>query len=234
MGHYWEKSILFLFLAGLSSFTLVNADDSNNTRNVCEIQERLTNLGFEIGSIDGVVGDKTRKAVGKFLGQVMTEERKYTQDEVLSFLRQAYRIDSNSTAANITQMATIRPKNGKIFYSTSKSSIAPIGIKTADQGYDYYVKLSDVDTGATVKTVYVRSGSSIQTKVPLGKNYLKYATGTQWVGKNCLFGMNTIFNKADSIFEFKRIGDQISGYTVELILQQDGNLSTKKITESEW
>ncbi len=68
----------------------------------------------------------------------------------------------------------------------------------------------------------------------LGKYLLKYATGEQWMGEKCLFGLSTRYNKADSEFKFEQIGNQFTGYTIELIVQQGGNLATKNLRPNEW
>ena len=127
-----------------------------------------------------------------------------------------------------------RPTNGQIFHSSDKEEVAPLEIITPSKGYDFFVKLSDINDETTIKTFYVREGSRVKTKVPLGSYYIKYATGKEWRSKNCLFGINTLYSKADKVFEFKKSGNRISGYSVELILQIEGNLSTSKISPDEW
>ncbi len=229
MGRFLIIITFFLLSAGISFIAHANSSEQENIRNVCEIQERLSLLGIDAGPIDGKVGKNTRQAVGAFLSTIKAIDKEYSGKEILLLLRGYEPTNSSQPKTSAT-----RPANGKIFFDSHGHSIAPLKIKTAKQGYDYYIKLSMVDTGATVKTVYVRSGSSIKTQMPLGNSHLKYATGTQWFGKNCLFGMSTLFNKADRVFKFERVGDRVNGYTVELILQQDGNLATKKIRPEEW
>ena len=127
-----------------------------------------------------------------------------------------------------------RPINVQVFHPSAKEEVAPLEIITPSKGYDFYVKVSNVNGVNTSKTFYVRGGSRVETKVPLGSFNIKYATGKEWKSENCLFGMNTLYSKAEKVFEFKKIGTQLSGYSVELILQIDGNLSTSRISPEDW
>jgi hypothetical protein len=74
----------------------------------------------------------------------------------------------------------------------------------------------------------------METKVPLGRFILKYATGDAWCGENDLFGNQTQFNKANADLRFARQefydGYTLIGHTVELILQINGNLKTSRIS----
>ena len=80
--------------------------------------------------------------------------------------------------------------------------------------------------------------SDIRTKVRIvsgsSRNGNKYATGKTWYGTEHLFGPETIYSEADKTFIFARKENGYSGYTIELILQQFGNLRTQKIQKSEW
>jgi hypothetical protein len=91
------------------------------------------------------------------------------------------------------------------------------------------VKIVDWATDVPAMTVFVRSGQSVSTKVPLGSYKIKYAAGIQWYGETHLFGPDTSYSMADKRFDFQEIGNQVSGFTVELFLQPHGNLRTKQI-----
>lgn len=226
----------FLFIVGFGSIlnALANHDPRHDAQFICEIQERLNSIGYDAGPVDGKVGEKTRKAVGSFLSQIKQHGKGYSPEQVVSFLR-SYSERLDLSGNKLTDVPSLgRPANGRIYYQNNQNSIAPLEIKTAKQGFDYYIKISEIDTNEPVKTIYLRSGSSVQIKVPLGNFLLKYATGEKWFGEKCLFGLETLYNKADQNFEFKQIGNQISGYSVELIIQRDGNLSTQKISADDW
>ena len=110
----------------------------------------------------------------------------------------------------------------------SSQGVAPLEIKTS-YGNDYYVKLVDI-AGRTVITMYVEGGRHFETKVPLGNYEMRYASGKVWYGTKHLFGPETSYAKVDRRFDFKVDGNRISGYTIELILQIGGNLSTSRLS----
>ncbi len=114
------------------------------------------------------------------------------------------------------------------------TSQSPLKIITRESKYHYFVKLVDWAKGSTVLTLFIRSGHSVSINVPLGSYKMKYATGKQWYGESFLFGPETLYNEADKKFDFEWCGNQVSGYTVELYLQPQGNLRTKKISAEQF
>jgi hypothetical protein len=54
--------------------------------------------------------------------------------------------------------------------------------------------------------------------------------GTNWYGRKYLFGPETQVAVCDDNFAFRVEGDRVSGYTLELIKQQGGNLHTNSIS----
>ena len=117
---------------------------------------------------------------------------------------------------------------------TNAEQIAPFRIVTPSGAESYYVKLVDAFSGALVMTFFVYGGQSFETEVPLGTYRVKYATGSTWSGEDHLFGPDTRYSEADKTFEFSVQGNQISGYTVELIRQRGGNLHTKSISANQF
>lgn len=122
-----------------------------------------------------------------------------------------------------------RPTTG-VIYSNGNECVAPLRISTRNSDIDYYVKLVEPGSLFPDLTLYIRGGDHIETNVPLGKFELKYAVGKTWYGEQYLFGKQTQYSKTEKIFDFKIVGNQISGYTVELYLQSHGNLRTKGIS----
>lgn len=108
-------------------------------------------------------------------------------------------------------------------------AVAPLTISTRQGTGHYFVKIVDWATDTPVMTVFVRSGHSVNIKVPLGSYKIKYAAGSQWYGETYLFGPDTSYSMADKRFDFEEIGNHVSGFTVELFLQPNGNLETKRI-----
>lgn len=115
------------------------------------------------------------------------------------------------------------------------TGVAPLNIKTsAGGGYHYFVKIVNIATNQELGSYFIRSGGVLDINVPVGTYEIRYATGKQWYGTSYLFGPETIYSKADSTFNFSFDGYQYSGYTVELIMQQNGNLRTSGIQPNQW
>ena len=125
------------------------------------------------------------------------------------------------------------PNDGEVKNLTDQDRIAPFEIKAA-AGSNYLVKLADAASNAAVMTIFVRGGSTIRVDVPLGIYELKYAAGEQWFGYEQLFGPKTGYSKADTTLNFKRTGNQVSGYSVTLYAVPGGNLSTQRIDADEF
>lgn len=112
---------------------------------------------------------------------------------------------------------------------------APLTIKTSPSGgYHYFVKIVNATNHQELGSYFIRSGEILQVQVPVGTYEIKYSSGKQWYGIDYLFGPETKYNKADSLFSFNFDGYQYSGYTIELIMQQNGNLRTSGIQPSQW
>ena len=126
------------------------------------------------------------------------------------------------------------PFNGSESTYSVAEAVAPLTISTRQGTGHYFVKIVDWTTDAPVLTVFVQSGQSVSTKVPLGSYRIKYAAGSQWYGETYLFGPDTGYSMADKRFDFREIGNQVSGFTVELFLQPNGNLRTKRITSKDF
>jgi hypothetical protein len=99
---------------------------------------------------------------------------------------------------------------------------------------NYYIKLEDAVTKRTAATLFVRAGSTVEVKVPLGNYVFKYASGTKWYGIKYLFGPKTSYNIADTTFNFYIEGNEIIGHSVTLYRVPNGNLDSKSISEEEF
>lgn len=126
------------------------------------------------------------------------------------------------------------PENGAAQHYGGGEPVAPLEIRTRDHGSHYFVKVADWVTGEPVATIFLRAGQSAETLVPIGTYRIRYATGETWYGEQFLFGPQTSYSEADRSFPFTEDGNQISGYTVELFLQENGNLNTSRITPEQW
>lgn len=114
---------------------------------------------------------------------------------------------------------------GVLYDYTGQPALAPLTIVTS-AGRDYYVKLVYTGTNDAVMGIYVQGGITSDVQVPLGSYEMRYASGTIWYGYLNLFGPETAYAKAAGTFDFIDAGDSYTGYTVELIMQEGGNLET--------
>jgi peptidoglycan hydrolase-like protein with peptidoglycan-binding domain/predicted RNA-binding Zn-ribbon protein involved in translation (DUF1610 family) len=123
----------------------------------------------------------------------------------------------------------VLPFTGRIegYYS---SGVAPLEIRTKNMGDHYYVKLVETPGRETAFRGFVRAGETLETKVPLGSYYLRYATGEAWYGEKYLFGPDTVCSEADKVLRFYKQGVYVYGHTVELFLQRQGNLGSRRIS----
>lgn len=113
------------------------------------------------------------------------------------------------------------------------TGIAPLEIVTPSSK-NFYVMLVDANTDETVLSGFIVNGTRFYTKMPLGDYKLKYAVGHDWFGKKYHFGPETQYYVGDKIFQFTSNGRVVSGYTVELILQVNGNLRTNQISRCQF
>jgi len=119
-------------------------------------------------------------------------------------------------------------KPGILFNNSGLEGIAPFEIVTSP-GANYFVKLVDFLSDEGTVGIFVRGGQRIEVNVPLGLYEMRYASGDKWYGVEHLFGPETVYSKSDQLFDFNSNGQQINGYTVELIKQASGNLKTREI-----
>lgn len=128
--------------------------------------------------------------------------------------------------------ALVLPDSGTTRKNVTAPSVAPFEIRT-NIGSNYLIKLENI-SGMKVMDIFVRGGDTIEVSVPLGRYIVKYAAGDTWYGYEHYFGPNTNYNKANSIFHFRRDGNQIRGYTYIVHRVPGGNLSTSRIKASQF
>lgn len=139
------------------------------------------------------------------------------------------KIDPNE---NIILDLTPIPITKGIISKNYASGVAPLKIET-NYGNDYYIKVVNIANNQEALTAYIAGGEDFEIMMPLGTYEIRYAAGKIWYGTQYYFGPNTTY-KADELFKFTFDGNQYTGYTVELILQTHGNLSTSYIDPSEF
>jgi len=134
---------------------------------------------------------------------------------------------------SFNEPALTLPSSGFLRSHTSEKGIAPLRIETRGSS-NYLVKLENQTTGLNILDVFVRGGEAIEIEVPLGNYIVKYASGRTWYGYQHLFGPQTRYSAADSVFRFNKTGNQISGYTITLFNVANGNLETRSIPASQF
>ena len=94
------------------------------------------------------------------------------------------------------------PENGQIFDLPRRGLTAPFCVWTSKKG-GYYFTLVSRQTGAVEMSFYVHGGENIQIPVPVGEYDVYYASGTEWVSKESLFGPNTEYYSVKETYVFK-------------------------------
>ena len=110
--------------------------------------------------------------------------------------------------------------------------MVPFTVKAGNQ--DALIKVESLSNDSQYTTFYVHANDIATVNVADGKYVVKYALGDTWYGKDCLFGANTAYSKADEVLEFETSysGNYVyySQITITLYTVWDGNLSTVTIS----
>lgn len=125
-----------------------------------------------------------------------------------------------------------RPQTGYTNHPSSWGD-ATLSVVTSTGG-NYWLKVIDADNRQEFASYFIRGGDTLDINLPQGSYELKYAHGDTWYGTKYLFGDDTSYAKADRTFEFECYSDMCTGYTVELIRQLNGNLSTTTLDPSQF
>lgn len=129
--------------------------------------------------------------------------------------------------------SVVMPPTGRIRSFVNGDLLAPFKVSGAP-GVNYYIKLVDNDTNQTAVTLFLRTGETLQTKVPLGTYRMRTAEGQIWYDQETLFGPNTRFTVTTEPMEFYRSGFQVMGHVLSLQSHQDGNLQIEEISSEEF
>lgn len=127
--------------------------------------------------------------------------------------------------------AVVLPISGEYqrLYPPTISAPAPFKISARAATTHFFVKLEDWRTATPVVTAFVRKGEEIAINVPLGEFRLKYASGTNWMGPEALFGPTTSSSQATLPMIFRFEGNQYRGYVLDLTPRISGNLHTAPV-----
>lgn len=125
------------------------------------------------------------------------------------------------------------PLTGVLARNFVGDGVAPLEIKT-HPGRNYYIKVVNWTTKSEVMTAFINGGEPFETTVPVGSYEIKYASGAAWYGRILDFGESASYSRCDDRFDFSRTLSGYNGYTIELILQQNGNLETDPISADDF
>ena len=118
-------------------------------------------------------------------------------------------------------------------YKRANKNLPPFKVST-NPGSNYYLKLSDWQTGQAALTIFIRAGEEVEIGVPPGTYRIKLASGNTWYGEDIRFGPDTEYSVLDKPSEFTIEGSQLLGHEIRLVNVQDGNLRRRPITASQF
>ena len=164
---------------------------------------------------------------------ILTSCAKKADDPAVQFDEDIYsKVDTSDSKQNPNYPEQPLPNTGDTD-NPDLNGIAPLEIK-ASSGANYWIKIDEENTNQHVVSYFIRSGETLNIQMPLGSYTIKYATGQKWYGPEYLFGNDTVYSKADNVFIFKSNGYETNGYTLELIMQENGNLQTENIDKGQF
>ncbi len=125
------------------------------------------------------------------------------------------------------------PSTGVLKRESLYSNVAPLSILT-QSGSNYYIKVLDWVSKTQVLSAFIRGGEPFETTLPLGSYEIKYASGNSWFGEALDCGERASYFRCNDKFDFVSTPTGYTGYTVKLILQQNGNLKTDKVAADDF
>ena len=121
-------------------------------------------------------------------------------------------------------------KNCILNYDYDKEYLYPFKITVPTGNRDYYITLLNKYDHSRIN-MYITAGTTKEFEIPEGEYDLIYCCGVNWYGESHLFGKDTIYCKADTTLDFYSSEGYYNGHTIELIKQQNGNLSEEHLSE---
>ena len=114
-------------------------------------------------------------------------------------------------------------KAGLMWNRTGLPAVFPLQVKSP-AGTDYFLTLTNSETGAEALAAYIEGGMFFKVLVPPGRYVLRFASGTGWQGEAALFGAGTQRLELPQPLEFAIRGPGLkAGHAVTLSRHpQDG------------
>lgn len=107
------------------------------------------------------------------------------------------------------------PHNGSQVNYFDGEARAPLELH-AEKHRHFLVRIKHEQSGFPVKTVFVRSGNSVSTRLPDGEFTISYAAGNYWYGSEDMFGPRGSFYRDTRVYSFGSSGNELSGHLINL------------------
>jgi hypothetical protein len=153
--------------------------------------------------------------------------------------RQRAKAIADRQAAELAAMEQPIPTSG-LFHSelpkrryTSAIGLPGLAV-TAPSERNYFIKLSESQSGELALTLFVRAGETAEIRVPFGTYSVSMAAGTTWYGEKIRFGPDTAYSRIDKPLTFSIEGDQLAGHQLQLSLVRNGNLRPSRINADQF
>lgn len=212
VGIFVTSIFICIFLVA----AIVSIKNNNSKKQSSQLQEQQI--------IDAVETTPSVETTLSTLPEATPEQTEYSKE------RAEYEKYKRQYLAGLRQEP--RPSNGEVLHNlVDGECLAPLEIIAPDSN-DYVIKLKKAKYSYI--EIYVRGGESVTVDVPLGTYNLYYACGSTWYGEDDLFGEDTDYYKMDSTFSFYEDDGYYMGYTLELYLQPNGNLSKKRVNPEDF
>lgn len=147
--------------------------------------------------------------------------------------------NSNSVAAvKSTPTQTARPKSGTIIEKNKAGGLGRLNISNGLSD-DAIVKLRLINSGATIRAVYIRSSSRASVSgIPPGDYEIIVATGYNYSPLDKLFHGSPKYEKMNDTFSYSQVyesgGTRYKIFEIELEKTRHGNLTSSTIDSTEF
>ena len=192
------------------------------------VQYALKELGLYSGTIDGLWGVNSKKALADY---DLAHGTDLSIRRIINSLNRQVIVPEHISLDGYPPPITL--ETGVLFLKKKSRSIAPFSIK-ASPSSNFYVKLRRSDNSTDVMTVFVRKGDTFVGKAPLGMFELVYASGQNWYGEKLKFGPKTQYTKSDSILTFQKSNRKINGHSISLQSVVGGNMTSQTMNSDQF
>ena len=192
------------------------------------VQYALKELGLYSGTIDGLWGVNSKKALADY---DLAHGTDLSIRRIINSLNRQVIVPEHISLDGYPPPITL--ETGVLFLKKKSRSIAPFSIKASPTS-NFYVKLRRSDNSTDVMTVFVRKGDTFVGKAPLGMFELVYASGQNWYGEKLKFGPKTQYTKSDSILTFQKSNRKINGHSISLQSVVGGNMTSQTMNSDQF